>query len=116
MRRYSNVAGPGADCAKAAGIKQRKANVRNAFLRHSALLKYVLSAKTGSFARALLISFFAAGRLTMRLLGRIRGLASFVLAGILASTACAETIHLKNGRTIFADSVRELNGRVEYSI
>lgn len=34
-------------------------------------------------------------------------------ATVLAS---AETIHLKNGRTIVADSAREVNGRVEYQI
>ncbi len=28
----------------------------------------------------------------------------------------AESIHLKNGRTILADSVREVNGRVEYTV
>lgn len=35
---------------------------------------------------------------------------------MLLASASAETIHLKNGRTIFADSVREVNGRVEYTI
>jgi tetratricopeptide (TPR) repeat protein len=38
------------------------------------------------------------------------------LAVAVPGSARAETIHLKNGRTIFADSVREANGRVEYTI
>lgn len=35
---------------------------------------------------------------------------------LLSAIAQAETIRLKNGRTIAADSVREVNGRVEYTI
>lgn len=38
---------------------------------------------------------------------------SIVIAG---STASAETIRLKNGRKILADSVREVNGKVEYTV
>ena len=34
----------------------------------------------------------------------------------LALTAQAETIHLKNGRTILASNVREKNGRVEWEV
>ena len=50
-------------------------------------------------------------------LGRIRDFRALLLALLLASApVIAETIHLKNGRTIFADSVREVNGRVEYTI
>jgi Tfp pilus assembly protein PilF len=52
----------------------------------------------------------------MYLLGRIRDCRALLLAGMLLASASAETIHLKNGRTIFADSVREVNGRVEYAI
>jgi len=40
---------------------------------------------------------------------------SLLLFGLLPLTA-ADTIYLKNGRSIFADSVREKNGRVEYQI
>ncbi len=39
------------------------------------------------------------------------------LALLLAATAClapGDTIHLKNGRTIWADAVREQGGRIEY--
>jgi hypothetical protein len=42
-----------------------------------------------------------------------RTLAFLLLAAALAG---AETIHLKNGRTILADSVRENNNKVEYTI
>jgi tetratricopeptide (TPR) repeat protein len=42
---------------------------------------------------------------------------TLALAGmILASTASADTIHLKNGRTILADHVREEGSRYEYEI
>lgn len=51
----------------------------------------------------------------MRFPNRICGI-GLVLTGLLLFTATAETIHLKNGRTILADSVREVNGRVEYTI
>src|ERR1700758_5558484 len=34
----------------------------------------------------------------------------------LALPACADTIHLKNGRTILADRVRENGNRYEYEI
>lgn len=34
----------------------------------------------------------------------------------MASSASAETIRLKNGRKIVADSVREVNGKVEYTV
>lgn len=52
----------------------------------------------------------------MDLLGRIRDYRALLLIGTLFTSAFADTIHLKNGRTIFADSVREVNGRVEYTI
>lgn len=43
-----------------------------------------------------------------------RVLTAFIL---LSSAACfAETIHLKNGRTITAENVREVDGRIEYQI
>jgi tetratricopeptide (TPR) repeat protein len=35
---------------------------------------------------------------------------------MFAGALLAETINLKNGRTILADSVREVNGRVEYTV
>jgi tetratricopeptide (TPR) repeat protein len=35
---------------------------------------------------------------------------------MVASPATAETIRLKNGRKILADSVREVNGKVEYTV
>lgn len=35
---------------------------------------------------------------------------------LLSVAAAAETIRLKNGRVIFADTVREVDGRVEYTI
>jgi hypothetical protein len=38
------------------------------------------------------------------------------LAAIAVQPATAETIRLKNGRVILADSVRELNGRIEYTV
>jgi tetratricopeptide (TPR) repeat protein len=41
-------------------------------------------------------------------------IATILLA--LSAAAGAETIHLKNGRMILADSAREANGRVEYQI
>ncbi len=52
----------------------------------------------------------------MDFMGRIREYGALFLVGTLLAPAFAETIHLKNGRTIFADSVREVNGRVEYTI
>src|SRR5438270_13782544 len=40
-----------------------------------------------------------------------------ILIVLLASVAAsADTIHLKNGRNIFADSVKEKNGKIEYSV
>ena len=47
---------------------------------------------------------------------RIRCWCLIVSALWLLSTVHAETIHLKNGRNILADSVREVNGRVDYTI
>ncbi len=41
---------------------------------------------------------------------------SIIILLVLGSAALAETIHLKNGRTIVADSARERNGRVEYQV
>jgi len=52
----------------------------------------------------------------MDFVGRIRDYRALLLIGTLLAPAFADTIHLKNGRTIFADSVREVNGRVEYTI
>lgn len=52
----------------------------------------------------------------MKFCGRIRPWSLILPALCILSTAHAETIHLKNGRTILADSVREVNGRVEYTI
>jgi hypothetical protein len=43
-----------------------------------------------------------------------RFIISFVLVSIAVSFA--ETIHLKNGRTIVADNVREQDGKIEYEI
>ena len=42
----------------------------------------------------------------------------FIFANVAAlpSLCLADTIHLKNGRAIQADSVREVNGRVEYTV
>lgn len=42
--------------------------------------------------------------------------APFILLITLALAAQAETIHLKNGRTILASNVREQNGRVEWEV
>lgn len=42
--------------------------------------------------------------------------ASVILFITLALAAQAETIHLKNGRTILASNVREKNGRVEWEV
>jgi tetratricopeptide (TPR) repeat protein len=81
-----------------------------------ALLKYVHTAESDTFPLALLIRFFATGHLIMKFLGSTRVSCLLFLAGVLLASAVAETIHLKNGRTIFADSVREANGRVEYTI
>lgn len=39
-----------------------------------------------------------------------------VASGLLLVSAAGDTIHLKNGRSILADSVREANGRVEYTV
>ncbi|HEU5453978.1 MAG TPA: peptidase MA family metallohydrolase [Terriglobales bacterium] len=40
-----------------------------------------------------------------------------ILAAVLAATSlAADTIHLKNGRTIVADNIREKDGRVQYDI
>ncbi len=52
----------------------------------------------------------------MDFVGRICDCRALYLAGLLLASASADTIHLKNGRTIFADSVREVNGRVEYTV
>jgi len=35
---------------------------------------------------------------------------------LAALPACADVIHLKNGRTIWADQVRETKNRVEYDL
>ena len=43
-------------------------------------------------------------------------LLSFLLVSACLLPAAAETIHLKNGRSILADSVREANGHIEYQI
>ncbi|MEO6119842.1 MAG: hypothetical protein ABIP12_04060, partial [Terriglobales bacterium] len=51
---------------------------------------------------------------THSLTGRLLALIFF--AGALCPSAQAETIRLKNGRIILADSVREVDGRVEYTI
>lgn len=42
--------------------------------------------------------------------------ASVILFITLAVAAQAETIHLKNGRTILASNVRETNGRIEWEV
>jgi tetratricopeptide (TPR) repeat protein len=42
--------------------------------------------------------------------------ASLILLITLALAAQAETIHLKNGRTILASNVREKNGRIEWEV
>src|SRR4051812_2264060 len=81
----------------------------------NALLKYVRSMETSFFALGLLIRFLATGHF-MKSSGSIRVCWSVFLALACLASACAETIHLKNGRTIYADSVREANGRVEYTI
>ena len=39
---------------------------------------------------------------------------TFCCAAVLCATAQADTIVLKNGDRIFAESVKEYNGRVEY--
>jgi Peptidase MA superfamily/Tetratricopeptide repeat len=41
---------------------------------------------------------------------------SIIILFVLSLTAFAETIHLKNGRTIVADSARQANGRIEYQV
>ena len=42
--------------------------------------------------------------------------APVILFIALALAAQAETIHLKNGRTILASNVREKNGRIEWEV
>jgi tetratricopeptide (TPR) repeat protein len=41
---------------------------------------------------------------------------TIIILLVLSAAAPAETIRLKNGRTIVADSAREANGRVEYQV
>ncbi|MGB2605685.1 MAG: tetratricopeptide repeat protein [Candidatus Sulfotelmatobacter sp.] len=47
---------------------------------------------------------------------RLRVISLAMIGMMLASAAWAETIHLKNGRTILADHVRENGSRYEYDI
>src|SRR4051812_20477027 len=52
----------------------------------------------------------------MTLPGRISSYCLLFISIAVVPLALAETIRLKNGRVILADSVRESNGRIEYTI
>jgi hypothetical protein len=56
--------------------------------------------------------------LPLRAVARISRVRAFVLILVLllALPAPADVIHLKNGRTIWADQVRESKDRVEYDL
>src|SRR5215472_14768214 len=46
----------------------------------------------------------------------VRSLSSTILVLLAALSASADVIHLKNGRTIWADQVRQTKDRVEYDV
>src|SRR5450755_340587 len=47
---------------------------------------------------------------------RLRVIILFIVGTLASSRASADTIHLKNGRTIVADQVREKGTHLEYDI